>query len=261
MSGLTMHARALRLISASVIVIAAVAAAMSWAPASAQDEKSSTDEQALTILKGMSDYLGGSETISFRAKAFFDVVLESGIKIKTGRASRVLLKRPKELYIEAEGDDGRATTTWFDGSKVTLWRRDANQVMSLDLEGASDAMLDHFIEEYDDQIPVADLFYSNVNKTLCEDIVSAEYVGLRVVDGVPCHQLSFESPGADWQSWIEADSTPLPRRFVIDFVADDNKPQFMAQMDAWSIGRDIEDFNFVAAVPEGVEKVEFSLKR
>jgi hypothetical protein len=42
------------------------------------------------------------------------------------------------------------------------------------------------------------------------------------VDGVPCHQLSFESPGADWQIWIEADSTPVPRRFVIDFVDEDN---------------------------------------
>ena len=74
MSGHTMHARALRLISASFIT--AIVAAMSWAPASAQDEKGAMDEKALTILKGMSDYLGGSKTISFRAKTFFDVVLE-----------------------------------------------------------------------------------------------------------------------------------------------------------------------------------------
>lgn len=218
------------------------------------------DEKALTILKGMSDYIGGSETLSFRTKTFFDVVEESGIKIKAGRASTVLLKRPKHLYIEAEGDDGSATTIWFDGSKLTLWRRDANEVMSLDFEGATDAMLDHVIEEYDAQIPLADLFYSDLNKTFGEDLISAEYVGVRLIDGVKCHQLSFESPGADWQIWIEADSTPVPRRFVIDFVAEDNKPQYMAQMDAWSIGGEIEDFNFVAAVPESVEQVEFKLK-
>jgi len=171
-------------------------------------------------------------------------VLQSGIKIKAGRASTVLLKRPKDLYIEAEGDNGSATTIWFDSSKLPLWRRDANQVMSLDFEGATDAMLDHVIDKYDAQIPLADLFYSDVEKTLGEDVLSAEYVGLRTVDGVPCHQLSLESPGADWQIWIEADSTPVPRRFVIDFVGDDNKPQFMAQMDAWSIGGDIEDLQF-----------------
>lgn len=258
MSRLALHNWALRLLMASFF--AAAVAAMSWAPASAQDEKGPMDEKALTILKTMSEYLGGSETISFRAKTFFDVVQESGIKIKAGRASTVRLKRPEHLYIHAEDDDGGATTIWFDGSKLTLWRRDANEVMSLDFEGATDAMLDHIIEQYDAQIPLADLLYSDVKKTLGEDLLSAKYVGVRLVDGVECHQLSFESPGADWQIWIEADSTPVPRRFVVDFIAEDNKPQYMAQMDAWSIGAEIEDFNFIGAVPESVEQVEFKLK-
>lgn len=240
--------------------IAVIAASTACVPSYAQDEKDPMDEKALGIFKAMSDYLGGSETISFRTQAFFDVVRGSGIKIKTGRSSTVLLRRPEDLYIHAEGEDGSATTIWFDGSKVTLWRRDANEVMAIDFKGATDAMLDHVIDEHDAEIPLADLLYSDVNKTLGEDLLSAEYIGVRVVDGVPCHQLSFESPGADWQIWIEADSTPVPRRFVIDFVDDNSKPQYMARMDAWSIGGDIEDFNFVAAVPESVEQVEFNLK-
>ena len=241
-------------------LMAAIVAPISWVPSYAQDGNGPMDEKAIGIFKAMSDYLGGSETISFRTKAFFDVVRESGIKIKTGRSSTVSLRRPEDLYIHAEGEDGSATTTWFDGSKVTLWRRDANEVMAIDFKGATDAMLDHVIDEHDAEIPLADLLYSDVNKTLGEDLLSAEYIGVRVVDGVPCHQLSFESPGADWQIWIEADSTPVPRRFVIDFVDDNSKPQYMARMDAWSIGGDIEDFNFVAAVPESVEQVEFKLK-
>jgi hypothetical protein len=35
------------------------------------------------------------------------------------------------------------------GAKLTLWRRDVNQVMRLDFEGPTDAMLDHVIEGYD----------------------------------------------------------------------------------------------------------------
>jgi hypothetical protein len=246
------------LIAASVVAV--TVSALRPAPASAQDEKGPMDEQAISVLNQMSDYLGGSETIAFRARTLFDVVRESGIKIKAARTSSVLLKRPQHLYIDTEGDDGSATTIWFDGSKLTLWKRDVNEVMALEFKGATDAMLDHVIDEYDAQIPLADLFYSDLKKTLGEDIVSAEYVGLRSINGVPCHQLSFESPGADWQIWVEADSTPVPRRFVIDFVGDDNRPQYMAQMDAWSIGGDIEDFKFVAAFPESVEHVEFKLK-
>jgi hypothetical protein len=72
---------------------------------------------------------------------------KSGIKIKAARESSVLLKRPNDLYIHAEGEDGSATTIWFDGSKLTMWRHDVNEVMSLDFKGTTDAMLDHVIDE------------------------------------------------------------------------------------------------------------------
>ena len=66
----------------AAFILAVVAGAIHPAPASAQDEKGPMDEQAISVLKQMSDYLGGSETIAFRARTFFDVVRESGIKIK-----------------------------------------------------------------------------------------------------------------------------------------------------------------------------------
>lgn len=238
-------------------VFAVIFTAMTWTSAKAQDEQGIMDEKAITVLKSMSDYLGASETISFRARTFFDVVRESGIKIKSGRASSVSLKRPKYLNIEAEGDDGSGATIWYDGSKLTIWRRDWNNVMSLDISGTTDEMLNHLIDEYDAQIPLADFFYSDISKTFKEDLLSAEYIGVRLVDGVECHQLSFESPGVDWQIWIEADATPVPRRFVMDFVDEENRPQYMVQMSGWSIGGELEDYKFVAAFPDSVHQVDF----
>jgi hypothetical protein len=129
--------------------------------------------------------------------------------------------------------------------------------MTLDFAGGTDKLLDELTDTYDFQIPLADLLYTDINKALGGDIISSEYVGLRNVDGVPCHQLSFESGGADWQIWIEADATPVPRRYVIDFVTEENKPQFMANLDAWSLGGVFDDFTFKAAMPEGVKQVEF----
>ena len=198
--------------------------------------------------------------MSFRVKSFFDIVRKSGIKIKAGRSSTVVLKRPKHLSIFSRGDDGTAATIWFEGEKLTWWQRSANKVMSIDFAGTTDEMLNHLIEKYDVQIPLADLFYSDINATFSADLKSAEYVGIRMIDGVRCHQLSFESPGVDWQIWIEADATPVPRRLVMDFIADESKPQYMAQMDSWSVGGEVADYNFAAALPEGVKQVEFNLK-
>lgn len=242
------------------IVLAVGVAVMSWTPAAAQGQKGKMDEKAISVLKAMSSYLGNSKTISFRSRTFYDVALESGTLIKAGRTSTVLLKRPKDLSIQAEGDDGSGTTIWFDGSKLTFWLRNLNEVMSLDFAGTTDEMLNHLIDKYDAQIPLSDLFYSNVDKSLSDDLIAAEYVGLRVVDGVECHQLAFQSPGVNWQIWIEADETPVPRRFVMDFVDSPGKPQYIAQLDAWSVGGDIADYNFVAGVPKSVKQVKFKLK-
>ena len=65
-------------------------------PATAQ-KAGSMDKKAMQILQGMSDYLGKSETISLRARTFFDVVRPSGIKIKAAREGDILLKRPNQL--------------------------------------------------------------------------------------------------------------------------------------------------------------------
>lgn len=218
------------------------------------------DEKAMQILQSMSDYLAKANTVSFRARTFFDEVRESGIKIKAARENKILLKRPGSLHAESVAENGAARTVWFDGSTFTVWHRHANEYMALDFKGTTDALIDHLDEKYGVNLPVADLLFSNVGDALKGSIISSEYLGERMVQGVRCHHLSFESTGADWQIWIEADATPLPRRFVVTYVNDKGEPQFMAQLDQWSLGEDIPAGRFKAAVPEQVKKTEFGAR-
>lgn len=225
-------------------------------PASAE-KAGPMDEKAMQILQGMSDYLAKAETASFRVKTFFDEVRESGIKIKVAREGNILLKRPGQLFVESIADNGAARTVWFDGSRLTVWDRAANQVKTLDFKGTTDALLDNLAEKYQVNLPVADLLFSNVGAALKDTIISSEYLGTRTVQGVTCHHLSFESTGADWQIWIEADATPLPCRFVVTYVNEKGEPQFLAQLDRWSIGGDMDASMFEAGVPDSVKKVPF----
>jgi hypothetical protein len=245
-----------------MLTICTAALLVAWPVAEqslAQDDQSGgRDEKAMAVLEGMSDYLSKETTLSFRARTFFDVVQKGGIKVKTAREVEVILKRPNSIQADALDDMGGAISLWYDGSKLTVWRKSVNEVMTLDFAGDTDKLLDELIDKYEFQIPLADLLYSNVSKAIGETLISSEYIGLRRVDGVQCHLISFESEGADWQLWIEADSTPVPRRFVIDYVTAESQPQFMAQLDAWSLGGEYEDYTFTAALPEGVKQVEFS---
>src|SRR5215216_4805615 len=244
-----------------VFCLTLLVAAMAWlvGQSLAQDgQPGARDEKAMKILQQMSDYLSKEETVSFRARTFFDVVEKSGIKVKMAREVEVNLKRPNHIHAELIDDAGGAGSVWYDGSNLTVWRRSENQYMTLKLSGSIDKLLDELVDNYEFQIPIADLLYSNVNKALGESIMSSEYVGLRTVDGVLCHQLSFESEGADWQIWIEADSTPLPHRFIIDYVTEKSEPQFMAQLDAWSLGGELEVSDFEVVIPKSVKQVEFA---
>jgi len=239
--------------------VAALTLSTALFPAPADAQKAGPmDEKAVKILQGMSDYLAKAGTVSFRVKTFYDEVRKTGIKIKQVRGGSVLLKRPNKMHVNSISENGTARTVWFDGSKLTFWDRHVNQVKALDFKGTTDEMLDHLSEKYKAKLPVADLLFSNVSKALKESIISSEYLGLRTVKGVKCHHLSFESTGADWQIWIEADASPLPRRFAVTYVNSKSEPQFLAQMDQWSIGGDMDASLFKAGVPDKAKKVPFA---
>ncbi len=241
-----------RVTFASVVLGLALAA-----PACGQ-QRGPMDEQAIKILESMSDHLAQAKTMSFRARSFFDLTRKSGIKIKAAREARVLIKRPDRLQATSISDDGSAQSAWYDGAKLTVWRRHVNEQMSLDFKGSTDALLDYLDEKYGIYLPLSDILYSNVADTFKRNIISSEYLGLRTVEGVPCHHLSFESTGSDFQIWIEADETPLPRRFAITYVTQKGEPQFLAHLDQWSIGAELPDDRFQAAIPAGVKSVPFA---
>jgi hypothetical protein len=211
----------------------------------------------MQILQGMSDYLAKAGTISFRARTFVDQVRKSGIKIKAARQGRILLKRPNQLQVHSIADNGAVRSVWFDGSKLTVVDRHLNQYKTLAFKGTTDALLDHLADKYQVNLPISDLLFSDVGKALKESIISSEYLGVRTVQGVKCHHLSFESTGADWQIWIEADKTPLPRRFAVTYVNTKGEPQYLAQLDQWSIGEKTDASQFKAVVAKSAKEVPF----
>lgn len=248
-----LRSRVARIATASLFLLTVVG----FAVEAVAQKAGPMDEKALQILQGMSDHLVNAKTISFRARTLFDEVQKSGIKIKMAREVNVLIKRPKQLRTVAIADDGTTRSAWFNGSKLTVLLASANQYMGLDFEGNTDALLDELIEKHEVQLPLADLLYSNIGQTFNESVISAQYVGLRTVNGVQCHHLSFESTGSDWQIWVQADATPVPRRFAITYVNNPEKPEFLAALDRWSTNRVVDDDQFKASLPGGIQEIKF----
>ena len=62
----------------------------------------------------------------------------------------------------------------------------------------------------------------------------------------------------DWQLWIEADDTPLPRKMVITTTQEKKYPQYVAVMN-WNLSPKISNKLFTFLPPKDAYKIKFAV--
>ena len=216
------------------------------------------DPKAIEVLDAMSAYLGKAKTLSFTANTSFDD-LETGLKTKVFRRSKVYLKRPTGVYVAEVTDDGSGRKIWFDGKKLTQLFTEPKTYQELEFEGTNDAAMDELVDKYDARFSLGDLLYTDSAKNYKEYLRSAEYMGVKLVDGTPAHHLSFESQGTDFQIWVQLGATPLPLRYEITYVDIESQPEFLSHFTNWVIDGPVEDWVFQAVVPADAKKEDFKV--
>jgi len=253
----------LRHLSLAGLVAAAVGLSSAGAPAQEGSEPQAPPEEASLIdpraeerLRAVSDLLAGADTLTFRAVSFFDEVRESGIQIKRFIVHDVQVDRPGRLAFTSTFDDGTVRQGWYDGETLTVAMPDADRYMRIEAPGDIDALLDLMQQDYDLNLPLADILYSDVYAAQEPYLLSALHLGERILEDQRLDHLSMESTGADWQLWLEQGERPLPRRMVIEFVAAEGQPEYMATFASWTLNEPIDPATFTAEIPEGWEQVE-----
>jgi len=125
------------------------------------------DPKAIEVLDAMSAYLGKAKTLSFTANTSFDD-LQTGLKTKVFRRSKVYLKRPTGVYMSEVTDDGSGRKIWFDGEKLTQLFTEPNTYQELEFEGTNDAAMDELVDKYDARFSLGDLLYTDSAKNYKE---------------------------------------------------------------------------------------------
>lgn len=214
------------------------------------------DEKAIEILQSMATYLAKGKTVHFELQTFYDEAMESGILVKRGKQGKMTLKRPNKLYGVVKLDDGNEFKICFNGKSLVRLNIKENTYQKLDFTGDTGAMLDHLIDNYEVDLPMADFLYNNLGRSFQEYLISAEHLGQKTVDGTLCHHLSFESSGADWQIWVEVGDKPVPRLYAITFINEEHTPQLFAFFKNWELNLEAKEqiFNFTA--PPGAKQVK-----
>ena len=130
-------------------------------PVSAQESDaaaSEIDEQAMSSLKRMAEFLAQSQSLSARLEIGFDVVQDSGQKIEFGETRELVLKRPDRIRIDSTKRDGSQTRFSFDGQHIAVFNARENVYASVAKPGTLDEAIDYFVNDLDMRLPLAELF-------------------------------------------------------------------------------------------------------
>ncbi len=213
--------------------------------------------KANAALRSMSNTLGEAKVMSFHAIVSMDETLESGQNVQLEREVTLTMIRPDKLYVEVLTDEF-TESIWYDGKKVTLHNANNDKFASVDASGTVGAMLDRLIDEYDITMPLADMLVADIYGSLTSNIKSGRYVGLHMVKGHRCHHLAFAQENIDWQIWIDAGETAVPRKLLITYKLEPGYPQYTAVIDKWNLTDQLPAKSFTFSVPDEATKIELS---
>ena len=185
--------------------------------------------------------------------------MEDGQRIQYSNSRSVVVRRPNRIVAEAYGDlVNRAF--WYDSRRFTLLDREFNTFLQVSAPDSIDALLDDIEERLEVVIPLGEMLSEDVYQALTPQIRQATYLGLHQVRGIECHHLLFSQDHLDWQLWVEASSTPVPRKLVIVYKLEPGIPQYAAVISEWDFTIETPDELFQFTPPEGAQQIDMTLQ-
>lgn len=242
----------LRLNAPATSSCAAAIAFLLSLPASAQ-----TQDDASKILKAMTDYVASQNVISATYDTDIEVITDNLQKIQFTSSGQMLLNRPDKARVSRVGGYADVEMV-FDGKTLTVFGKNLNKYAQLDAAGSVDQLVNRLRNEFGMAIPGADLMLSRAYDELMGDVIDAKDIGRGVIDGHECDHLAFRDHDVDWQIWIEAGSTPIPRKYVITSKEVTGAPQYTLRIKDWKPDVQVPPDAFTFMPPAGSQKVEIS---
>lgn len=213
------------------------------------------DPKADEILRAMSTYIGQLPEFSLTADIDNEIVNLEGQKLQLSASSKIVIRRPGELYSTREGMFADVVIT-FDGKTLTLYGKRLNAYTRIESPGTIDDAIYGLEFATGLEAPGADLFFADPYAVLSEGLLSGEYIGTAYVDGVACHHLAFREAKVDWQLWVSTGDAPLPLKYVITSKWVTGAPQYTSRLREWNLNPKIASGQFEFTAPEGAVALE-----
>jgi hypothetical protein len=237
-------------------ILAPLASAQEQAPGTPPaSPPRSVEPRAEQELKKMGEFLAKLSHFALEAEETFDEIPDGQLRRQLTNVRRVAVERPNHLAADVTGDTlNRAS--WYDGHTATVLDKEHDVYATIDAPATIDATLDKLQDEYGVVLPLADILYSDPYAVLMAGVTYGRYLGIHLAAGVPCHHLAFSQETIEWQIWIDAGGTPLPRKLVISYVDEPGEPQYSVVIRRWNLEAPVPAGLFTFVAPQGARKVD-----
>jgi hypothetical protein len=209
--------RSLKILLGAVCAAALLSPALAETPAApvtpaapAAQAQPAISPAALELLKGMSETLAKSKSLSFNVKRAFEEPASTGQPLFYFVDSTVSLQRPDKLKVVVRGD-GPPSEFLYDGKEFAVYLPASNLIAIESAPPNFEEMLEAAFDKAGIYFPFVDFIVSDPYTAITEKLTSAFVVGKsQVVGGVPTDIVAIANPSFHAQIWISA-KDKLPR--------------------------------------------------
>jgi hypothetical protein len=238
------------LIATLVLSVGAVVADETDAPA--------VDPKAEEVLRETARYLSQAKSIGFAFQESFDEIDETGLRMQYSNTRRVGLRRPDKLAAQSQGDTIDREFR-YNGRKAALFDRRHNAYALLEEAPETvEGLLAYLTNRFGFVVPLEDLLYADLYESVMSRADRVAYLGIHNVGEFKCHHLALAQDVVDWQIWIEAGTTPIPRKVVINYKQEPGNPGYQALITDWRVDVELPDALFEFSPPAGARQIEIA---
>jgi len=208
-------------------------------------------------LRAMSGLLAGAAAIRFDCRESFRWLDPTG-EWQTGQAEwKLTIWRPDAMRITMQSKGAKEVDAdlYYDGWRLTFVDHRRKTWAWASVPQTLDAMLDEIFWRFDLPIPMQDMLYTSPYDKLMTEDTASRYEGREEIEGRACDRFAFTHAAVDWEIWIEAGETPLPRRLDILHKSLEGQPKSEIVFTAVDLAAAVDEAIFTFDPQDGYNEI------
>ncbi len=228
-----------------------------YAANDAQTAAAPSPPDAKAILHKMAQQLAQAPGFSVTIRSDYDAMQANNLNIEFGNKYQVQLQRPAQLRIDTTRSDGDEDALLFDGKTLTAYKAHDNIYARVEKPGTVDNAVVYLVQDLQITIPLARILLTTLPQVLESKTESVNYVEKDVLLDVPTDHIVARTADIDLQLWVTQSEPFLPRKIIITYKREQDRPQFRAELFNWNLAPAFKSELFSWTPPKGAEHVPF----